>query len=283
MQAARLDSIKNKVSEEAWIEQLLAEQRAIPIKRTLRIRKAIRAKTRFVEQQLKLNPNYAEESQQPILAVLQRHAAKWKGKVVVTDVTESMRPYLDQVLIWHLLRLQKGERSAYVFFNDGDHKMASAKAVGQTGGLYFCEGTWQEVDSVLSVLHHAMQRGLGGGEPPENDLEAVLFGMQQRKGVEELVLIADSYSRVRDMDLLYEIGVPIRIILCGAEEQNAFYPHLKPDINEEYLTIAHRTQGSIHTLRQDILNLSAVEEGEVIQIGAHRYQLNNRQFIRLEK
>lgn len=280
--AAQLDSINNKKSEEQWIAQLMEEKRPIPIKRTLRIQKAIRAKTRFVEQQLRLNPNYAEESQQPILAVLQRHAALWKGKVVITDVTESMRPYLDQVLIWHLLRLQKGEPISYIFFNDGNNKMASAKKIGQTGGLYACQGTWQEVDSVLSTMNTAMEQGLGGGEPPENDLEAVLFGAKQQKGVQELVLIADSYSRVRDMDLLHQVNIPVRIILCGAEEQNSFYPALKPDINEEYLTIAHRTKGSIHTLRQDILNLSDTKEGEIVQIGDHKYLLSNRQFIKLE-
>ena len=276
------DSIQQQQSEEEWIANVVATKRPIPIKRTLRIRKAIRAKTRFVEQQLRLNPNYAQESKQPILAVLQRHAALWKGKVVVTDVTESMRPYLDQVLIWHLLRLQKGEPVSYVFFNDGDKKMASAKVIGQTGGIYTCKGTWQQMDTVLNVMHKAMNGGLGGGEPPENDLEAVLAGVQQRKGVQELILIADSYSRVRDMDLLHQVKVPVRIILCGAEEQNSFYPMLRPDINEEYLTIAHRTKGSIHTLQQDILDLSATKEGEIVKIGEHRYLLSNRQFIKLD-
>lgn len=131
-------------------------------------------------------------------------------------------------------------------------------------------------------MHLAIERGLGGGEPPENDLEAVLKGIQQRQDIEEVVLIADSYSRVRDMELLSQIDIPIRIILCGAEEKNSFYQVLKPDINEEYLTIAHRTKGSIHTLRQDILNLSEKKEGEIVEIGAHRYILRNKQFIKLD-
>jgi len=49
------------------------------------------------------------------------------------------------------------------------------------------------------------------------------------------------------------------------------------------LTIAHRTKGSIHTLRQDILNLSEKKEGEIVEIGAHRYILRNKQFIKLNK
>jgi len=237
----------------------------------------------IIEQQLKLNPNYFEDKNKPILATLQRFKESWKGKVVVTDITQSMNPYLEEVLIWHLLNLKEGEFTKYLFFNDGDKKMASAKKVGSTGGIYSCEGVWEDLPTIISTMHLSMDRGLGGGEPPENDLEAVLAGIQETKDVEELVLIADSYSRVRDMALLSEIKIPIRIILCGAEESNGFYRGLKPDINEEYLTIAHRTKGSIHTLRQDILDLSEKKDGEVVEIGDHRYVLRNRQFIKLSE
>jgi hypothetical protein len=280
-QIAELDSLKKLNLEDELIAELIRENRPIPIKRTFKIRKAVRAKVAIIEEQLKVNPNYFVEEDKPILAILQRFKESWKGKVVVTDITQSMNPYLEEVLIWHLLNLKQGEHTQYLFFNDGDKKMASAKKIGTTGGIYDCEGAWEELQLVINTMHLAIERGLGGGEPPENDLEAVLKGIQKKKEVEELVLIADSYSRVRDMELLSQIDIPIRIILCGAEEKNDFYQALKPDINEEYLTIAHRTKGSIHTLRQDILNLSEKKEGEIVEIGAHRYILRNKQFIRL--
>ncbi len=280
-QIAALDSLKKLNLEDKFIEEFVRKNQPIPIKRTFKIRKAIKAKVAIIEEQLKVNPNYFVEEDKPILAILQRFKESWKGKVVVTDITQSMNPYLEEVLIWHLLNLKQGEHTKYLFFNDGDKKMASAKKVGTTGGIYDCEGAWEEVQLVINTMHTAIERGLGGGEPPENDLEAVLKGIQSKKDVEELVLIADSYSRVRDMELLSQIDIPIRIILCGAEEKNNFYQALKPDINEEYLTIAHRTKGSIHTLRQDILNLSEKKEGEIVEIGKHRYILRNKQFIKL--
>ncbi len=281
-QAAKIDSLMQLNLEDKIIAALIKNNRSIPIKKTFKIRKAVKAKVAVIEEQLKLNPNYFEDKNKPILATLQRFKESWKGKVVVTDITQSMDPYLEEILIWHTLNLRKGEHSKYLFFNDGDKKMASAKKIGATGGIYACEGSWEDLPLIISTMHLSMESGLGGGEPPENDLEAVLAGIDEKKEVDELVLIADSYSRVRDMELLSEINIPIRIILCGADENNGFYRGIKPDINEEYLTIAHRTKGSVHTLRQDILNLSEKKEGEIVEIGEHRYILRNRQFIKLE-
>lgn len=284
-QAAReaflMDSLKRLKLEDERIAELIRSERPIPIKRTVKIRKAIKAKVAYIEEQLDLNPNYFKDKSKPILATLQRFKENWKGKVVVTDVTHSMNPYLEEVLIWHTLNLQQGERNKYVFFNDGNKRMASDKQIGATGGIYTCEGAWEELPLVIATMQEAIEKSLGGGEAPENDLEAVLVGLKQKTAVEELILIADSYSRVRDMALLSAIDRPVRIILCGAEEGNQFYMGLSPDINEEYLTIAHRTKGSIHTLREDILNLSDTKEGEIVEIGAHRYLLRNRQFIKL--
>ncbi|MFT5647068.1 MAG: hypothetical protein ACI976_001757 [Aureispira sp.] len=277
-----LDSLRKLNLEEKFIEAFIRNNQPIPIKRTFKIRKTVKAKVAIMEEQIKINPNYFVDSRKPILAILQRFKESWKGKIVVTDITQSMNPYLEEVLIWHQLNLKQGEHTKYLFFNDGDRKMASAKKIGSTGGIYDCEGAWEELQLVINTMHLAIEQGSGGGEPPENDLEAVLKGIEKKKDVEEVILIADSYSRVRDMALLSKIDIPIRIILCGAEEKNNFYQALKPDINEEYLTIAHRTRGSIHTLRQDILNLSEKKEGEIVEIGAHRYILRNKQFIKLD-
>lgn len=280
-QEALVDSLKNSEMEDKIIKDLVENNRSIPIKRTFTIRKAVKAKVEYIEQQIKINPNYFEDAEKPILATLQRFKESWKGKVVVTDVTYSMNNYLEEVLIWHSLNLRKGEHTKYFFFNDGDKKTIYGKRIGSTGGIYSCEGAWEELPKVIETMHVAIESGIGGGEPPENDLEAVLAAIKQGQNVSEVILIADSYSRVRDMELLSQIKIPVRIILCGADEKNTLYKGSRSDINEEYLTIAHRTKGSIHTLRQDILDLSERKDGEIVEIGAHRYILRNKQFIKL--
>lgn len=278
----RLDSLK-KISEDKALDAIVRNDLPIPIKKkTFRIRKAVIAKVEIYEKQLVVNPDFFKEKQKPILATLNRFKENWKGKVIVTDVTESMNPYLEEVLVWHALNLRQGNGAAkYIFFNDGDNKTAGSKVIGETGGLYDCQGNYDDLPLVVQTMQLAIQSGLGGGEPPENDLEAVLKGQGQKANAEEVILIADSYSRVRDMALLSQIKVPVRVILCGAEEKNTYYQSMRSDINEQYLTIAHRTGGSLHTLKSDIWNLSEKKEGEVVQIGQSKYVLKNRQFIKL--
>ncbi len=282
----RMDSLELIYKDKA-IDLLVKNDLPIPIKkRTFRIRKAVEGKAVAYQQQYKVNPQFFEEKEKPILSVLARLNTDWEGVAVVTDVTESMTPYLEEVLIWHALNLRqtaegKSSGAAYLFFNDGDSKAASAKQIGRTGGLYGCEGLENDLPLVVQTMQQAIQNGLGGGEPPENDLEAVLHVQQKKAAVTEIILIADSYSNVRDMALLTQIEKPVRVILCGVDETNNFYKNLDADVNEQYLTIAHRTGGSLHTLKSDIWNLSEKKEGEIVHIGHSKYILKNRQFVRL--
>jgi hypothetical protein len=57
-----------------------------------------------------------------------------------------------------------------------------------------------------------------------------------------LILVADNSSAVKDMELLERIKKPVHIILCGspADSMQAMQP--------EYLEIARRTGGTLHTL-----------------------------------
>ena len=48
-----------------------------------------------------------------------------------------------------------------------------------------------------------------------------------------------------------------------------------------YLEIAYSTGGSIHTLEEDIYELSHLADGEVVRIGAYRYRVNRGKFVQL--
>lgn len=274
---AQLQEIRDAKAEQRWVEDVVRDHEPLPIKRTLRIRKAVRAKVTDYQTQVTNRPKYAEEMRHPILAVFERNR-HWKGKVVVTDVTQSMEPYLDEVLMWHLLNAQQGEAVQHLFFNDGDRRPEADKAIGQTKGFYTCQS--KALDSVLACMATAVAAG-DGGAPPENDLEALLYGVQYHAAGKEFILIADSHSPIRDIELLGQLNVPVRIILCGAEARNRRYRHLKPDVNEQYLDLARRTGGSIHTLHQDLLHLGQLPEGEQVQVGRFWYLLRHGHFIKL--
>ncbi len=214
--------------------------------------------------------HYFEKKREEVNAVLYRMRQNWKNKVIVTDVTCSMAPYLDQVILWHALQLVQGAENRYIFFNDGDGKGQEQKIAGKTGGLHFTEQV--ELPQLLDAMRHATSFGCSG-DGPENDLEALLGGADKLRGMDELVLIADNYSDVRDIELLSQLKVPVRIILCGTEF----------GANEEYLHIAWKTGGSVHTIEQDIDQLAQLANGATIKIGKYEYRVSRGNFIQINR
>ncbi|MCB9052513.1 MAG: hypothetical protein H6556_24020 [Lewinellaceae bacterium] len=217
---------------------------------------------------LEADEHYFEKAGQEVEAALYRKRAEWSNKVIVTDITGSMYPYMDQVLLWHALALVPGEQNRYIFFNDGDSTPESEKKPGAAGGIYITEE--MNMDRLLETMNKAMAGG-SGADSPENDLEALLEGVRLMGEIDELILIADNYSDVRDIELLNRLHAPVRIVLAGADY----------GVNEDYLEIAYSTGGSIHTLEEDIYELSHLADGEVVRIGAYRYRVNRGKFVQL--
>ncbi len=213
------------------------------------------------------DPKYFERENNEVCAVLNRNKTNWKTRMIVTDVTGSMFPYMKQVALWHLLELMGNYNSDYVFFNDGDNKPDFLKEIGKTGGIY--ANLNDLPDSVIRTMDKAMSKG-GGGDAPENDIEALLKAIDLKKDGSEIILIADSFSPVKDMVLLEELKIPVRVIVCGSKSG---YVH--PD----YLAIAYKTGGSIHTIEADINNLSGLHNEDVITIAGKTYKFIDGHFF----
>jgi len=219
---------------------------------------------------IKADPLYFEKTGQVVQAVLYRLRERWKNKMIVTDLTGSMSPYMDQVILWHALQLVQGENNRYLFFNDGDRTPDDQKVVGKTGGLYYTEH--YVLDSLLEKMRLTAQNG-SGGDGPENDVEALLASVPRLRGLDELVLVADNYSDCRDIGLLEKLRVPIHVVLCGTSQ----------GVNEQYLEIACHTGGSIHTIEQDIEDLAQLADGATISIGAYQYKVSRGKFIKVTR
>lgn len=201
--------------------------------------------------------------------VLERHK-EWKNKLIVLDWTGSMYRYGASVLLWHRLNLETKSVKHFVFFNDGNERKSSAKRIGKTGGIYHTPA--DRIDSVLLKMQLVMERG-NGGDADENDVEALLKSTLRLKDFEEVILIADNRSSVRDLILSKELKHPIKVILCGVD---AAHP-----IHEDYLTLARISGGSVHTIEKDISHLRKVTEGKVISIDGYKYALKKGKFIKM--
>lgn len=204
-----------------------------------------------------------------VLKVFNRHP-EWKDMLVVNDWTGSMYEYGAQTVLWHKLNIEKNAVKQFVFFNDGDDKKDYKKVVGATGGIYLCSP--ENIEKTVKMMNLVMERG-NGGDIEENDLEAIINGMRRSRGYGEVILIADNKSHVRDMALIHQINKPVRVILCGAYVGGPVLP--------DYLELARKTGGSIHTIEQDIVNLAELKEGDQVTILGVTYVFRYGRFERL--
>ena len=157
-----------------------------------------------------------------------------------------------------------------MFFNDGDQKSDSEKVIGNTGGIYYTNSNNNEI--VIDKILETMSKG-SGGDSPENDLEALIYAQRKNKSSTELILIADNYSSVKDISLLTQLKVPVRIILCGTDW----------GIHPDYIEIAYKTKGSLHTIEQDIMKLEKMTNGKTLKIGKYSFVYSNGKFFKKRK
>jgi len=204
-----------------------------------------------------------------ILKVFERNK-HWKDKLIVCDLTGSMSPYAAQLELWYKLNYAKEQNLQFVFFNDGDNKADDKKVIGETGGIYYTPS--KGIDSLAYKMIYVENAGWGG-DGPENNMEALLKGTKAAKPFKELVMIADNNAPVKDIVLLESFTIPVRIILCGVQNE------IEPD----YLRIAYKTKGSIHTMEEDILGISKLLDGQEIKIGNNMYRLMKGKFVQIFK
>lgn len=193
----------------------------------------------------------------------------WNKILVVADITGSMSPYIAQLLMWYRLNTKKDKIIHWVFFNDGDFKSEEEKLIGNTGGIYNTKT--DSFEEVLNLTLEAMMNG-NGGDAAENDIEALMNGIELCPECEDIVLIADNNSPVRDLALSSKINKPIKIILCGSQS----------GINPQFLDLAIETKGSIHTIEEDLQNLVELAEGQIVKIGKQTFKVVNGKMVNVK-
>jgi len=196
--------------------------------------------------------------------VFNRH--QWSSAVILADVTGSMYPYTGQLLQWLKLTMTSKAKRHFTFFNDGDNKDDAAKVIGKTGGIYSVYT--DSYDEVEKTIEKAMLNG-GGGDAPENNIEALLESEKLCAGCDSIVMIVDNWAPVKDISLLAKYNKPVKVVVCG----------VMGSINKDYLKLVRDTKGSLHLMEEDIYNLSELKEGESIKIHGVNYKLVKGEFV----
>ena len=100
-------------------------------------------------------------------------------------------------------------------------------------------------------------------------MEALIEAQNKYPKAKSLVMVADNWANMRDVSLIGQVKLPVKVVLCGANSI----------INTEYINLAYRTKGSIHTIEDDINDLNKITEGKEIIINKKKYRLLNGSFI----
>ncbi len=209
--------------------------------------------------------NHALYKDSTVINVFDRNK-DWNDFIVVTDVTGSMSPYSAQVFVWLKAQAENKKAKYFVFFNDGDDMESRKKKPLETKGVYVAENIG--IDNITDVAAKCMRNGSGGGENRENDIEAIIEGLKYYGGANSIVLIADNFESMRDYDYIERIKKPVHVVLCGAENR----------INVQYLDLAYRTNGSVHTKYSDVNNLNETKDGQHVYIDEKKYLFKNKRF-----
>lgn len=214
--------------------------------------------------------NFSDVCTDTVVSTVLKRNKHWNEMLICCDLTGSMSPYSAQLFIWHKLNMDKNKVQHFVFFNDGDMTPDSKKITGKTGGIYFSNAN--NFAELEKTAFNCMLHG-GGGDAPENDIEALILALAKYPESKDIILIADNWANMRDYSLLTKVNRPIKIILCGTQL----------GINEQYLDLARQTKGSVHTIEQDLTNLMDLKEGQEIKIGKHTFIISKGQFLKVLK
>ncbi len=179
----------------------------------------------------------------------------------VIDVTGSMAPYTGQVLALLKTRPELATDEHFSFFNDGNGAPEILKRIGNSGGVYTVKSN--HFDSIYNTMERAMRAG-GGGDLPENNIEAILRTLKQWPGTDSILMVADAHAPVKDLKIIGFVNKPVHIVLCG---------DISNLIPIDYVQIAKQTFGAILTNEGEIRNLHLLKMGQTLELGSSDYQL----------
>jgi hypothetical protein len=254
------------ISKEEYKEFKRATSIRIYYPRWVELEKVIPAKPIAVKDKAKMVATITNAiPDSSVLRILDR--TMWEKATIVCDVTGSMYKYTAQVLLWVKSNPIGSLSKNFVFFNDGDNMPDKQKVLGNTGGIYYKScNTWAEMESLMKTT---MLKG-GGGDNPENNIEALMKAEKAFPATGFQVMIADNWAPIKDKALTKHLTKPVRIVVCGATEFN---------VNIDYLNLARQTKGSVHLLESDMYDLSGLKEGEFLKIGKNTFVVRNGLFV----
>jgi hypothetical protein len=200
---------------------------------------------------------------------LDRNIDKWNNVVIVCDITSTMFPYTTQVFDWMNENTKNTSIKGIVFFTDCDSLGRQTR--GPIPGKMFMVRKKDEL-VLWDTMFAAIKNTENNKDKPENNIEALLYAQKHFPDADEFVMIADNSTQVKDMKQLSKVKKKVHIILCGETfEKNLAF-------QTDYVQIAKKTKGTIHTLEDDIDNITKIKEMSVVRVGNIYFRFHKGKF-----
>ena len=206
--------------------------------------------------------------------VLERNINRWKNVVIVCDFTSSMYPYGTQVFDWLAKNMQNEKLKGIVFFTDCDS--LGRQTDGKTPAKMFFSREKNE-EKLWELMLAALENTNYNLDDEENNVEAAIFAQNNFADADEIVMIADNTSAVKDMVLLNQLKKPVHLIVCG-ENQEKNQP-----FQADFLKIALKNNGSIHTLENDLEDIQHLKNNLKIKVGKKIFEFRKGKFFEKDK
>lgn len=234
-----------------------------------KIETAIKKVVEIDQEALADNANYYTEGGDEIKAIFNRNKNQWKQKRIIANIDCSMYQYIDELMVWNYSNPEEQANNKYWLFNGFNYKDPELEGHSRRGIFPVdennVEGFFTTIDQIVNFSCR--------GSRLENVVEALILGAAGKTAEEDLLFIADNYSDVSDLEKLKDLHVPVHVVLTQSDY----------GINENYLEIAYRSGGSIHTMNVDIeaQQLKALKNGDLISIGQFSYTFYKGKFLKV--
>lgn len=201
--------------------------------------------------------------------VLDRNIENWKDVVIVCDITSSMFPYTTQVFDWLSKNKENKSIKGIVFFTDCDSLGKQARKL--PAKMFSVKN--RDENTLWETMFAAIENSENNEDSPENNIEALLYAQSHFPDAQEIVLIADNSSTIKDMNLLSKLKKPVHVIACS----ETYIKNLP--FQPDFVKLAKKTNGTIHTNEDDISDLSKIEEGIIVRVGKIFFRYHKGKFF----
>jgi hypothetical protein len=189
----------------------------------------------------------------------------WQEVAVAMQFTPSTYGNAAQVLLWQKLNIKNSGIKYYAFCNDGDSKKEREKKDGRTGGVYLTKAN--NLRKVLNKLYYVEKRTPATSSNAFNAIEALMRTRAQYRKAQNLALLANNQTCIRDIGLVELIAFPVKVIVMEVEGS----------INPQYINLAWKTGGSLHFKDEDyyehVFKAAQISSRSML-IGGTEYVLN---------